>query len=288
MMRLGSIEFINSLPVDLGILSGAVPVNAEVVSGPPAFLNKKILKKELEVSPVSAFFYAENQREFLILPDLSISSESGVESVLLFSRHPLKDLAGKKIAVTEKGRTTPALLEILCRMRYGFKPAIAKEGTDAFLLIGDEALAAREPLKNEGYQAIDLAEEWRAWTGLPIVFAVWVVRRDYFSAHAEEVFQIHRALLESKRWGLRHLDEILKAAGGKTGLSNTALQSYFSRLSYNFDENLRKGMRLYFDYAVQCGLLSPVSELEEIDIKYLMSSPRKRGSSLIPAKSMRG
>ncbi len=45
-LRLGSIEFINSLPVDLGILSGNVPVgDADVFQASPAVLSEKILAK---------------------------------------------------------------------------------------------------------------------------------------------------------------------------------------------------------------------------------------------------
>ena len=46
-MRLGSINFINSLPVDLGLASGAVAVDAELASGSPAELNEKISRGEL-------------------------------------------------------------------------------------------------------------------------------------------------------------------------------------------------------------------------------------------------
>src|SRR3989338_6482002 len=81
--RLGSIEFVNSLPVDWGFLSGAVPVEANIVTGSPAFLNDRISARELEVSPISVFWYAQRQKEFLLFPDLSISSESSVDSVLL-------------------------------------------------------------------------------------------------------------------------------------------------------------------------------------------------------------
>ena len=123
-IRLGSIEFINSLPVDLGLLRGTIPSEAEIIQGSPAALNEKMLSGDLDLGPISVFWYAQHQEEWLLLPELSISSESGVQSVLLFSRHPFAELKGKRIALTGKGRTTPALLSILCQRKYGFMPAI--------------------------------------------------------------------------------------------------------------------------------------------------------------------
>ena len=102
LMRLGSIDFINSLPVDLGLRSGAVASDIQMVRGVPAALNEKILNNELEISAVSALWYAEHQTRFVLLPDLSISSESGVMSVLLFSQlfylgHPFVMHRGQRI-----------------------------------------------------------------------------------------------------------------------------------------------------------------------------------------------
>src|SRR3989338_2989284 len=170
--RLGSIEFINSLPVDLGLLNGAVKVDAEILTGSPSELNEKILKSEIDVSAVSSLFYAEHKDELVLLPGLSISSDSSVDSVLLFTRFPLKELDGKDILVTSKGRTTPALLEILCRKRYGFWPRFKarvskveawSDSWDAVLLIGDEALEWKSSLSGP-WQAVDLAKEWKDWT----------------------------------------------------------------------------------------------------------------------------
>ena len=145
-LRLGSISFINSLPVDLGLISGSIPTDAEIITGTPAGLNEKVLKKEIDVSPISALWYAEHAKEFLLFPDLSISSESGVQSVLLFSRAPLKHLKNRPISITSQGRTTPALLEIICRLRYGFRPNIksARPETRVLMLTSHQAAQAVE------------------------------------------------------------------------------------------------------------------------------------------------
>lgn len=271
-LRLGAIEFINSLPIGLGFSRQPEAAETELFRASPAVLNEKILAGELDLSPVSALFYAEHQKEFLVLPDLSISSEGAAQSVLLFSRADFKNLKNHTITVTMKGRTTPALLEILCRLRYGFKPdfrfvngfspAVTVKSSEATLLIGDDALVAREEFTGTRYKIFDLASEWRDWTGLPLVFALWVARKSYFYSNSDAVVAAHKALIQSKKWGIEHLEEVVAASAEKVNLSKETLASYFSCLSYDFNENLKSGMEAYFQKAVECGILKGVNPVE--------------------------
>ena len=272
-MKLGSISFINSLPVDLGLLSGKVASEIEMVPGIPTELNQKALSGQLDASAVSALWYAEHQDQFLLLPDLSISSESGVESVLLFSRYPMKHLKSKQIGITRQGRTTPALLEILLRQFYGFRPDFKivesglqeiPEGVSALLLIGNDALTAKEAMKGKGLHIIDLAEEWKECTTLPFVFAVWVVRRETFLKDPKKISGLHESLLLSKQWGVENPADILAEAERRTHLPLPVLENYFSKLSYGFGEGLKCGLRLYYEYALRCDILSKAVKLETI------------------------
>lgn len=270
--RLGSIAFINSLPVDLGILSGEVPTDARVVREAPASLNALMGESGLDVSPVSAFWFALNARDLYLLPDLSVSSESGVKSVLLFHRRPLPELGSSRILVTAKGRTTPALLEIICRLRYGFRPQtevsaraledVAAGRADAALVIGDEALVAREAAG--GLTVTDLAEEWNAWTGFPVVFAVWAVRRTYFAMEPGRVRALQNALRASRAWGMANPEAILDRAEKDSGLPRPTLEGYFRSLTYGFDDPLRRGLDYYLHCAARCGLLPGVPEIETL------------------------
>lgn len=256
-MNLGSIAYINSLPVDWGLVSGAVRADFDVLSDVPSRLNERILSGEIAAGPVSAIWYAQNEKHFYVLPDLSISSRSGVQSVLLFSRLPMPALAGQKISVTTEGRSTPALLEILCRRRYGFRPQLVSgcDGAQARLLIGDRALQEAEAAREQGWVVTDLAEEWRAWTGLGFVFALWVVRRDAADADPERVAAIWRAIQASRLWGIAHRGEILRQARLRTGLSEKRIEDYFQALSYSFGKDLQKGFETYTHHAAECDLI---------------------------------
>ena len=268
-LRLGSISFINSLPVDLGLLTRRVSLTAEIITGTPTKLNDELLAGNLDISPVSAIFFAEHAERFHLLPDLSISSGSAVDSVLLFSKRPVGELNDARIAVTSKGCTTPALLEVLLREKMGFRVALESceipsdwpRNFDAALMIGDEALAWKERLlaeqagtAPEGWHVWDLAEAWREWTGLPFVFAVWAVRREVWDKHPDVVRHTHAQLMASREWGLSHMDEVRQAAAARTGLPDATIAAYFRRLSYTFGDEQRKGLDLF---------LEKVSRLEE-------------------------
>jgi chorismate dehydratase len=62
----------------------------------------------------------------------------------------------------------------------------------------------------------DLGAEWKKWTGLPFVFAVWVAQRTTPVAQA-----LKRARLADcvARLGLKHLDELAAQAARATGVS---------------------------------------------------------------------
>jgi len=76
---------------------------------------------------------------------------------------------------------------------------------------------------------VDLGEAWKAWTGLPFVFAVWAARRD---ADRSAVRDVHRALLASRKWGLAHLGDLADLAAERTGVARDVCAGYLSGLDY--------------------------------------------------------
>lgn len=260
--RLGSINFINSLPVDYGLISGAVSAPCAITRAEPSALNRMMIRGELDMGSVSALHYVEHAADFLVLPDLSISSRSGVKSVLFFASDRAENLAGMRIAVTTKGKTTPALLAILFRNRWKTAPIFvpADEGIETFaskgyagtLLIGDESLAAAD--RAQGLTVYDLAEEWKALTGHAFVFAVWVVNRRFFGSDPALAERVYAAILASRKWGFDNPGLIVSAAAQRVHLMRPVLESYFRELRYDFGPDLVTSLRLYAELAVEAGL----------------------------------
>jgi chorismate dehydratase len=262
-MRLGRIPWINCYPVYGAIDRALVPVPAELVTGTASELNDLLAAAELDVSAVSAVEYARNAAAYHLLPDLAITSDGPVHSVALFSRRPLAELAGCTVLLSASSRTSVLLLELLCRHRWGISPRFATVRADAtdlvslaglpheaVLVIGDAALlltARREyPIK------VDLGAEWRDWTGLPFVFAVWAARRE---APATPVRAVHASLLESRAWGLAHLDELAADAARRTGVDEPACRAYLADLDYALSYRHLAGLTDFFRRLAQDGLV---------------------------------
>src|SRR3954464_911866 len=195
-MRIGRIPYINCYPVYGAVDRGLVPLDGEIVDGGPSALNAQMANGTLDVSVISAVEYARDSTRYLLLPDLAISCDGPVRSVVLFSTRPASELHGRRVLVSRSSMTSVALLELLFEHVWGAKPAFVPadaeisdvgrfgdDDHDARLVIGDAApllwsrLRARDAPAAGYHYAYDLGAEWKHWTGLPFVFAVWVAQR---------------------------------------------------------------------------------------------------------------
>jgi chorismate dehydratase len=95
--------------------------------------------------------YARDWERYLLLPDLAISCDGPVRSVMLFSKRPAEESGGRRVLVSEQ-HDLGALLELLFehvwrapRVRAGRRRATRYRSApttshDARLVIGDAAL----------------------------------------------------------------------------------------------------------------------------------------------------
>ncbi|MFZ2447964.1 MAG: menaquinone biosynthesis protein [Syntrophobacteraceae bacterium] len=269
-LNLGRIGYLNVLPVYYPLESGIVSHPFTIIPGVPSHLNELAARGALDISPVSSIEYARHADLYYIVPDLSISSFGEVKSVLLFSRVPVERLSGKKILVSSQSHTSVGLLKVLARMRYGMGPVfesgsfseLAAEGRlpDAFLAIGDEALR----LRGSGLypEILDLGAAWYNWTGLPFVFALWVVRKKAIDEKNGRIGPSIDALLASKKWGCSNIEHICVEAA-RTGLLDIGeLREYYRCLRFDLDERERRGLELFYSYLFQIGELERVPRLE--------------------------
>ena len=262
-MRVGRIPYINCYPVYGAIDRGVVPMPGELVSATAADLNNLLAAGELEVSVVSAVEYARHAPAYHLLPDLAITSDGPVHSVMLFSRVPPEALNGRGVLRTTSSHTSVLLLELLCRHRWRVAPryasvraepsdleALGAMPHDAVLVIGDAALllAARRQYPH----VVDLGAAWKEWTGLPFVFAVWAARR---TTDPDDVRAVHGRLLESRAWGLRHLDELARDAAQATGVEPAVGRAYLGTLDYALGPRHLEGLTTFFRRLAEDGLV---------------------------------
>ena len=265
-VRLGVIDYLNVVPVYDWLLTrermdGGLP-GVTTVAGVPAQMNRALLAGEVEVSNVSSFAFGSHAREWALLPRLSVAADGRVDSVLLFSwQRDWRRLDGGSIALSDHSATSVELVRLLCERRYEAHPSYVTRSPDldamlsehdAALLIGDIALregVLRREIAGRGQPYVfDLAAEWKAWTALPFVFAVWAARRDQLAAIRESgVVELLRA---SKERGLADLARLADEAAARLRLPRAVCLRYLRLLDYELNERDLTGLRLFLEMAV--------------------------------------
>ena len=227
-MRVGGLPYLNSEPF-FAYLEGV-----ERVSMMPRALGAVMAGGELDAGLVS-LADALTMGDALHRLPFGIATPGPTGSVLLFTRKPLPALHGATIGVTGETSTSVRLLRLLLERRHGVTDVRwttvpgATDAIDAVLIIGDEALRRRG---RSGFAfCIDLGAEWHAWTGLPAVFAVWVVRRAVSDeARARLAAAIDAALIR----GLANLDAIATRRCRDTGITEAEVVAYLRNFIYRF------------------------------------------------------
>ncbi|HYU54433.1 MAG TPA: menaquinone biosynthesis protein, partial [Gemmatimonadaceae bacterium] len=218
---------------------------------------------ELDISVVSAVEYARDADRYLLLPDLAISCDGPVRSVMLFSRYPASELTARKVVVSRSSMTSVALLELLFENVWHAKPRYvagdaevsdvieASDGTaDARLVIGDAALVLGTNRRDRYPYVYDLGEMWKEWTAQPFVFAVWVAQR---STDVKAALVAHAGLIASRNWGLAHLPELAQQAHEATGVKTEICTEYLSGLDYGLSYPHLAGLTEFYRRLVQRG-----------------------------------
>lgn len=262
-LRIGRIPYINCYPVYGAVDRGIVKLDAELVSGVPTDLNRRMSRGELDISVVSAVEYARDSARYLLLPDLAISCDGPVRSVMLFSSRPAPELTGCKVLVSRSSMTSVALLELLFEDVWRASPLFVagdaeladvtrgeSDEADARLVIGDAALVLQSESFTRYPFAYDLGAEWKAWTGQPFVFAVWVARRETPVAAA---LSAHSALIASRDWGLENIPLLAGQAHDATGVSKAECEQYLSGLDYGLSYPHLAGLTEFYRRLLERG-----------------------------------
>jgi len=275
-LRIGRIPYANLFPVFYYLDSKCDQTNYRFTKGVPSKLNKLLRDDKLDISPSSSIEYLRNRNRYLILPFFSISSSGPIDSILLFSKIPLNEMEGKTIALSSESETSVVLLKIIlkeflsikCKFRTvkirSVKSALSS--FPAFLLIGDTAMKeAKKAVEGYGLRVTgnnskspyiyDLAELWHIHTGLPFVFALWIVRKEVISEKKDLIMKLSIDLINANRYASGKLDFIANKFPKNKWLNGKSLVSYWKKISYNLTYKHMQGLRLFEKYAKNLQLI---------------------------------
>lgn len=259
---MGHIQFLNCLPLYWGLMRSGALIDVELAKDTPDRLNAALVAGDLDVGPISLLEYLRHRDELLLLPDLAVGSDGPVQSVNLVSTRPLAELDGRRVALGSTSRTGVLLAQLLLAERYAVRPEYLRcppdltgmlLEADAAVLIGDVALRAHYDAPARGLLVHDLGQQWRDWTGLPMVFAVWAARRAFAREHPGLVKEVHQAFLRSREVCLAELDEVAAAAARWEPFDAATLAAYFRRLDFSLGERQVAGLREFARRAAALG-----------------------------------
>jgi chorismate dehydratase len=265
--RVGHIQFLNCLPIYWGLMRSGALLDVDLRKDTPERLSAQLVAGDLDIGPITLVEYLRHADELLLLPNLAVGSDGPVLSVNLISTRPPAELDGRPVALGSTSRTGVMLAQMLLTEKYGAEPEYFRcppELTqmlieaDAGVLIGDPALRAMYEAPRSGLQVIDLGQAWRDWTGLPMVFAVWAVRKEFAAAHPGVVKDVHEAFQRSRDLCLGELDEVAAAAARWEPFDAETLATYFRALDFSLGERQIAGVREFARRAAARGEVPPL------------------------------
>ena len=252
-VRIGAVAYLNSRPLVYGLPPRSPP--AKLTVDLPSRLADDLAAGRLDVALIPSIEYFRHVG-YTIVSDACVACDGPVLSVKLYSRVPVERIA--TLALDEGSRTSAALTRLLLAERFGVYPRLEQLpigatiddcAADAVTLIGDRAI--REP---PGHFACtwDLGEEWTRWTGLPMVFAMWVARPDVDLDH------LSNALSASRDQGMRHLADIARRESAVLDLPEDVCLRYLrDHLHFDLGPRQRAGLETFYRLAVQYQLAPP-------------------------------
>ena len=242
-LRIGCVKYLNAQPLIHGW-------RGPVVFDHPSALCRRLAAGELDVALVSSFEFLRNP-VYAIVDDVAVAAAGAVYSV--FVAHCGEIDALQEVALDPASQTSVNLLRCLLAER-GASARLTEiddeqsiSGTRGRLLIGDQAIRFREQ-HGSAYQYFDLAAEWNRTTGLPFVFAFWLIRPE-----AEGSAELAEALRHRRNDNLVALDQVIAA---QRGFSAEFCAYYFRDcLRFTLGDAEKQGLLMFRSQCQKHGIL---------------------------------
>ncbi|HSP66593.1 MAG TPA: menaquinone biosynthesis protein [Bryobacteraceae bacterium] len=250
--RVCAVSYLNTVPLVWGLQHSPDPELRETFDlrfALPSECADQLARGQADIGIVPVIEMARQGLDYF--PGTGIACHGPVRSILLISKVPFKEI---RVLATDAGSRTSAMLaQVILAERFGVRPQVFSHPADlaemlgkadAALLIGDAALRVDPALLP--YETLDLGAEWIALTGLPMVFAVWAGRKEIIREAHGQVF------LESLRYGLAHMDDMVAAEAAARQFSPDVVRRYLTHhIVFELGEKDYEGMRLYIEHALR-------------------------------------
>ncbi|HEX5660005.1 MAG TPA: menaquinone biosynthesis protein [Polyangiales bacterium] len=253
--RVGGVTYLNAWPVLYGLMLGREPSRLNMAF--PAVLAQRLCRGETDIALAPVATLALRQG-FEVAPRICIGADGPVSSVLIVSERPVQEL--DTLLLDSQSKTSVVLSQLVAAHLRGGRalPVLSADyaridreahGKTGALVIGDRALE----IKARYAHVLDLGEAWKAWTGLPFVFAAWIAPRGILNDALYEMLE------RSLAYGLSARREIAHLWASQHGGDPVVVQHYLTHhIRYGLLDDYRAGLHEFLARAHSAHLLDPV------------------------------
>ncbi|HNY02284.1 MAG TPA: menaquinone biosynthesis protein [Bacteroidales bacterium] len=242
-LRISAVSYLNTFPFVYGLRESGILDDFHLRLEVPSKCAESLKSGEADIALIPAGALP-GIGEYHFAADFCIGAVGSVKTVLLLSSVPMDQI--RKIFLDLDSRTSVELVRVLAGHHWKINPGwehlrqeIGISGNmEAVVAIGDKTFRLRQQ-----YPFVwDLADHWITFTGLPMVFAVWVSRKPL---PAEVRDRLNKALA----WGIAHRKESVEYFLDRLPCPAPECLSYLEHnISYELDEKKREGLKLFLEY----------------------------------------
>jgi chorismate dehydratase len=254
--RIGVVSFLNTIPLVEGLDEDPTVLLTHDL---PARLADLLYEDRIDVGLVPTVEYLRGVGGDIV-PGICIASEGPVRTVKVFSKVPLEEATD--IAVDRGSRSSVAMLRVVLAETYGRLPDLHVMEPipghlfvhyDTVLIIGDRA---EQVDPQEAPFVYDLGELWNELTGLPFVYATWVLSpRLCESSMASERTALIRKLTEAKARGMSRIEDLARREAERRRLPAEPILDYWTKaIRYDLSERELAGLSRFARLAAEHNL----------------------------------
>ena len=235
------VSYLNTRPLLLGMEQSPFKERIELMKAYPAQIAQALLDDTIDIGlvPVAVMPLLKHPQ---LVSKYVIGTEGEVASVALFSQVPMDQI--EKVYLDYQSRTSVALAKILFKQFWkkeveflnateGYINQI--HGNTAGIIIGDRALVNIDKFEH----IYDLGLAWKAYSGLPFVFAAWVANKPI-------PLEFIEAFDAANGYGLSHLEDVIALIPANEQVYD--LHKYYTEnISYELTPEKKAGLDKFLE-----------------------------------------
>ena len=264
MHTVAAVSFLNARPLIEG-LEGEPGVN--LITDVPSRLLQTLILGRADVALCPVIDFHLSPEELCIVPVGAIGSDGPTLTVRVFSRTPMEGV--RHVHVDGDSHTSVALLQMVFAELFGRDPEIcalessdingSDDAPDTVLLIGDKVVRD-EPDSSRYPHQLDLGEAWKELTGLPFVFACWMVRA------GRDLGDLPEILARRREINRHHIKDIVAAHGASSGWPEDLATRYLGEiLRYELGARELESVELFWSKCHDLDLISKLRPMRLYD-----------------------